>query len=155
MIYDRIDRLKLYSFLSPLISDLDLFISRNDLTALDSGEHKISGEDLFVRVMEYETVTGDASVYECHRDYLDLHLILEGHEGIACLVDDNLPVSREYSKENDTVLFEGNAGKKQHLGPGDFLLLFPHEAHAPSLAISSVPEKVRKAVFKLRFSSLY
>ena len=152
MVYDRINRLKLYNTLSPLISDLDLFISRNDLTALDNGEHTISGEDLFVRVMEYETVAGDASVYECHRDYMDLHLILEGREEIACLVNDDLSVCREYSKEDDTVLFEGKAGKKQHLDTGDFLLLFPHEAHAPSLSISSVPEKVRKAVFKLRFS---
>ena len=153
MVYDKINRLKLYNGLSPLISDLDVFISRNDLTAFDNGEHKISGEDLFVRVMEYETVAGDASVYECHRDYLDLHLILEGHEEISCLVDNNLPVSREYSKENDTVLFEGRGGRRQRLGPGDFLLLFPHEAHAPVLSISSVSKKVRKAVFKLRFSS--
>lgn len=155
MVYDRICRLKLYNSLSPLMSDLEGFIIRNDLNDLDNGEHKISGEDLFVRVMEYETVTEDASVYECHRDYMDLHLILEGREEIACLLNDNLLVCREYSKEEDTIFFEGKAGKKQHLDTGDFLLLFPHEAHAPSLSISNVPEKVRKAVFKLRFSSLY
>ncbi len=153
MVYDRIYHLKLYNSLSPLISDLEGFISRNDLATLDDGEHKIVGEDLFVRVMEYETVAGDVSVYEGHRDYLDLHLIIEGREAISCLVDNNLPVSREYSKEDDTVLFEGKAGKKQHLDTGDFLLLFPHEAHASSLSISNVPEKVRKAVFKLRFSA--
>lgn len=155
MVYDRIYHLKLYNSLSPLMSDLEGFIIRNDLNELDNGEHKISGEDLFVRVMEYETVAKDASVYESHRDYLDLHLILKGREVISCLMENNLTVVREYSKEDDTVLFKGKAGKKLHMDPGDFLLLFPHEAHAPSLAISSVPEKVRKAVFKLRFSSLY
>ncbi|NQT58097.1 MAG: YhcH/YjgK/YiaL family protein [Bacteroidetes bacterium] len=150
MVYDRIDNLKTYKGLFPLILGLDGFISRNNLAALDDGEHEIVGKDLLVRVMEYETVAEDASVYECHRDYLDLHLILKGREGISCLVNDKLSINREYNKEEDTILFEGNEGKKHHLIPGDFLLLFPHEAHLPGLSVNNVSEKVRKAVFKIR-----
>jgi len=40
------------------------------------------------------------------------------------------------------------------LSPGTFVMLFPHDAHMPSLAIEERPESVKKVVIKMNVALL-
>ncbi|MFQ7062346.1 MAG: YhcH/YjgK/YiaL family protein [[Clostridium] leptum] len=89
-----------------------------------------------------------------HRDYLDIQIDLEGSEqiGISSLEDPRLTVTQAYDKRNDCQLLSGPLTVSCPMGPGRFLILFPHDAHAPGLA-DGVPGTVKKAVIKVKLEN--
>lgn len=58
MIFDKIENMSLYSNL-PCIGDIKKFISENDMVALGVGDIEIKGEDLFVKILDYQTKSDD------------------------------------------------------------------------------------------------
>lgn len=50
--------------------------------------------------------------------------------------------------ERDIYFYDGNFAKLT-LRPGQFVIVFPDDVHAPGLAVDE-PETIRKAVFKVK-----
>ena len=65
-----------------------------------TGKYNIKGEDIFVNIVEYNTVSKEERFWEAHRDYIDIHFMIKGKEIINLNFISNLN-SKEYKKEED------------------------------------------------------
>ena len=104
----------------------------------------------YALVQSYETKHRENGKYEAHRAYIDVQLLLSGHEIIAVEpleVMHTHPCLRPYAP--DAELFAPNDdGTDYVLSAGDFVILYPEDAHMPGLAVDE-PVPVRKVVVKI------
>ncbi len=110
---------------------------------------KIDGQDVYAMHQLYTTKGPDGRLYESHREYVDVQFVLEGSETIRVVDVGGLTVATEYNPENDAALYDLADGTDVKLESGDFVVLFPHDAHVPQLT-SSEPSDVKKIVVKVR-----
>lgn len=140
MIFDKIENIDRYL---PLLND---FKKHYKVTDFQLGKIEIDSDYFFALGLEYETKSEDVGLWESHRKYLDIHLILEGEE-VVNISDISLMNSiKEY--EEDYELFSGEKTHSLTLNSGDFLLLFPNEVHKTSIITPKGPSKIKKLVFK-------
>ena len=84
-------------------------------------------------------------LWEAHRKYLDIHLVLEGEEILYINDINNMKSTKEY--EDDYELFDGEKQQEIILRPGYFLALYPNEVHKTAIELSN-PASLKKLVFK-------
>ena len=120
----------------------------HDLTGLSAGRHEIDGERLFVNIVEYRTTTAQERFWEAHREYLDVHLMLEGTERIDLNFIQNMDV-KEYAAKDDFLSMDGEKNASVILKPGDFLVCYPTDAHRTAVAADK-QENIKKAIFKVK-----
>lgn len=149
MIFDTLEYLSQYASLHPGISTVVNFIHENDLSSLPAGRMEIDGKNLYILVQEYLTKPVEQGIWEAHRRYIDIQIILSGQEqmGFAAL---STMQSGEYAPEKDFQSMTG-AGNFLTVFPQSFVIFFPEDAHMPCLN-AATPEKVRKIVFKIRIN---
>ena len=82
MIFGNITQEKTYAFLPEDLKECFAYAKEHDLASYEKGSHAIDGERLFVNVVEYETTRSENRFWEAHRNYLDVHLMLDGQEQI-------------------------------------------------------------------------
>src|SRR5690606_7810660 len=97
--------------------------------------------------LQYETKEFDLTKFENHNKNIDIHYIIEGTEQIGISLIEKLKSNVEYNEDGDFQLFEGNVEDKIILNPGEFLLLFPGEAHVTG-GIAFGSAKIKKIVYK-------
>ena len=96
----------------------------------------------------YETVSDEDSFFEAHEKFLDIHLMLSGSERVEIATPDTLEQFRS-EPENDFYAYRGEGWQKLTLSPGDFLVVFPADAHKIKMHLGA-PATVTKAVFKVK-----
>ena len=147
MIYDRIENKDLYVNAHPLFGKAFAFIEEYLKTPKEPGEYKICGDDLFAKVMSYETRS--EGFFEVHNKYIDIQFIAEGEEGVGYgQRADFKPV--EVNDEQDYVFMEGDGQKLDFvLNKGEFAVFFPDDAHKPSMDTAQ-KNNVIKVVLKVK-----
>lgn len=146
MIFDNIRNKDLYVKAHPLFEKAFGFIEEYLKNPKEPGEYHICGDDLFARVMEYDTRS--EGLYEVHNKYIDIQFIAEGAErvcyGSRCDFKDT-----EYDEAGDFMFLEGDAQKLEFvLSKGEFAVFFPEDAHKPSLDTEQ-KNQVVKVVLKV------
>ncbi len=124
------------------------FIQDHDISKDQKGSHKIT-EDFFYNIIEMETTTPDNRVWESHREYYDIHLILEGQERISYNSLSNLNEG-EYIAEEDYQKIDGNSLFDIQLSKNYLLFLDPNDGHKTGLMVNNQSEPLRKVVFKVK-----
>lgn len=150
MILDTLPNLALYAELSPRLSAAAVFLATHDLAALPAGRIEIDGDDVYASVSDYDTHDPAPERFEAHREYVDLQLLVSGAERVG--VAPRTPcqeVVQAYDEGRD-IEFVRAEGTPVPLFAGQFLVLFPHEAHQPGCHPASGPAHVRKIVVKMR-----
>lgn len=148
MIFGNIKNLEEYSFLEDKIKECFTYAKENDLISLDAGRHDIKADELFVNIVEYETTNPGNSFWEAHKDYLDLHLLLDGKEQIDLNFLKNMTLG-DYIKEEDYQKIEGDKNSSVILNQGDFLICYPNDGHMTAISVDK-PQKIKKAIFKIK-----
>ena len=148
MIFANISNLEEYSFLDKKIKECFDYYKENDLKDFAKGSHPIRGDELFVNIVEYETTSPENRFWEAQKDYLDLHIMLDGREDIALNFIGNMNLG-DYIKEDDYQKLEGEKNSLVTLEEGDFLICFPNDGHMTALAHGK-EEKIKKAIFKIK-----
>ena len=69
--------------LHPLFKTLFDYVKTHDLFHAELGRIEIDGDNLFINNVNPECVARDKQVLELHRDYIDVHILLEGTETIG------------------------------------------------------------------------
>ena len=96
----------------------------------------------------YETIPDEESFFEAHEKFLDIHLMLEGSERVEIASPANLEQFQSVP-ENDFYAYRGEGWQKLVLSPGDFIVVFPDDAHKIKMQLGK-PAVVTKAVFKVK-----
>ena len=148
MIFGNIQNLREYLCMEDGIFECFNYAKENNLSAYDRGCHEIDAKRIFVNIMEYETVKPEDRFWEAHREYLDVHLMLEGTERIDLNFIQNMDV-KEYAAKDDFLSMDGEKNASVILKPGDFLVCYPSDAHRTAIAADK-PEKIKKAIFKVK-----
>lgn len=112
------------------------------------GKFSMDEEAIFGIGLEYDTKEATEGLWEAHRKYLDVHLILEGEEKIHVSDIIHCKPTMDFDNENDYQLFDATMEQEIVLKKGDFLALYPNEVHKTAVKVTDVVS-VKKVVFKI------
>jgi len=146
MIVDKLARGRRYRSLHPGFAKAFEFLTSAELKSMPAGRQDLDGERLYVSI-EHATGRGrDGARLEAHRKYIDIQVTIDGAEEIGWmpLADCRNP-SGAFMTDNDVGFFNDRPQGWIALPPGQFVLFFPDDAHAPLGGVGPV----RKAIVKV------
>ena len=109
---------------------------------------ELKGSDVYATRFTYETLPDEECFFEAHKNYLDIHMMLSGSERVEIAPPEAL-AEFDRVEANDFYAYRGEGHYKLTLSPGDFLVVFPGDAHKIKMQADG-PETVTKVVFKIR-----
>jgi len=148
MIFGNIHNLKEFPFLEEKVKECFEYAKNHNLVSYEEGSHEIDGERLFVNIVEYTTTKPEERFWEAHKNYLDVHVMLQGTEQIDLNFIQNMDV-KEFVEKDDFLPMDGDKNSSVILRDGDFLICYPSDGHRTAVAVQE-PEKIKKAIFKVR-----
>lgn len=148
MIFGNIHNLKEVPFLEEKVKECFEYAKNHNLVFYEEGSHEIDGERLFVNIVEYTTTKPEERFWEAHKNYLDVHVMLQGTEQIDLNFIQNMDV-KEFVEKDDFLPMDGDKNSSVILRDGDFLICYPSDGHRTAVAVQE-PEKIKKAIFKVR-----
>lgn len=105
----------------------------------------LDGDKVYCTRFTYETLPLEDCFFEAHRRYLDIHIMLQGEERVDVSHPDDLSM---FESSGDFYAYRGEPQYSMVLRPGDFLVVFPGDAHQIKVQANG-PQTVSKAVFKV------
>ncbi len=136
MILDTMGNIVKYAGISPNFETAVRWLHETDPETLEPGRTNIDGEKVYA-IMSENRLEPKEPVFEVHRRYADIQIILRGREGFRYGRE-----GKELSgkPENDVWFCEADRQVPFELEEGGFTVFLPGEAHAPGL----YPEKDKK-----------
>ena len=149
MIVDKLENVARYGEIPEIVID---FISSLK-TDIESSKYQLNSND-YANVETYNTKLLDSAKFEAHKKYIDIQILLSGRERIYVNDAKNLMVNEKYNAQKDIEFYSNFVGNSDYvtLDGSNFVMLYPHEAHAPQVALNNNPEIVKKVVIKILFS---
>lgn len=147
MIVSNLQNSERIESLHPLFKQLFDYVKTHDLLHTECGRIELAGDDLFINNVNPTCVSASDQVLEVHRDYIDVHILLEGKERIGWkAIEDVTDLKQAYQKEGDCALYSDTPTSFVDLLPEQFLIVFPEDPHAPVIGEG----KIRKLIGKVR-----
>ena len=150
MIYGRLTDRERYSFLDKNILKVLDFAESVSKESFTKGRRELDGERLFVNFAEYDTHERAGALTEAHRKYIDVFVMVEGEETVCVKPTDRLShITKEYAEDIEALLaLTDDDASRIRLCEGDFLVLYPEDAHAPAI-FADGPSHVKKLIGKV------
>lgn len=133
MIFDNINNAGLYEGISANLKIALDYMKENDLSKMEPGRYPIAdGKVLVIIKKDYSTKDLSLAKWESHKRDIDIQYLLAGEEKIGYCSTKLLEVKEEYDEKSDKILYHNDdfKGFMTHLRAGDYLILFPEDAHA-------------------------
>ena len=147
MIHAKLQEAKDYLGIHPRLDRAFALLTPEFLEGVGTEQQKIEGDCLYVTRFDYETVAEEESFFEAHRRYLDIHVMVRGCERVD--ISDPAGLT-EFTHQGDFWGYHGEAEQSLILKPGNFLVVFPGDAHRLKIKLGE-PAPVSKVVFKVLF----
>ena len=131
--------------------NLDLALERlteEFLASVGSERVEIKGGEVYATRFTYQTLPEEETFFEAHRKYLDIHLMLSGSERVELASPAAL---EQFDHQGDFYAYRGEGRHSLILSPGDFLVVFPDDAHKIKMRVDG-RATVSKAVFKIKIN---
>ena len=133
----------LHSLFKPLFE----YVKTHDLLHADLGRIDIDGDNLYIRNILADGVPADKQPLEVHRNYIDVHILLEGVERIGWkALEEVTDEVKPYDAESDCALYVDKPTSYIDLRPGQFVIVYPEDPHAPLIGNG----KIHKLIAKVR-----
>lgn len=147
MIVSNLQNSRRIEGLHPLFRVLFEYVKANDLLHAELGRIDIQGDELFINNVNPKCVAPDEQILEVHRDYIDVHILLEGVETVGWkAIEDLTQEAKPYEKEGDYALYSDAPTTFVTLYPGQFMIVYPEDSHAPIIGEG----RIRKLIAKVR-----
>ena len=147
MIYAHIDDARNYSGLGEVFAWAVRQLARADLKELSPGTTELIPGKAWFSIDEPETKPLERTLFEAHREFVDVQMTIAGDELIGCAPLGRVTPLGEYDEKRDIQFFKGEGLTLDCTG-GMFAVFFPEDAHAPCLP-ADAPSRVLKAVVKV------
>ena len=148
MIVARNETAPAYLGIHPNLDEALRRITPEFLSSLGADRVDIIPGQVWCTKFTYETISDDESFFEAHENFLYIHLMLSGRERVEIASPKEL-TRFDSQPENDFYAYRGQGTHKLVLAPGDFLVVWPDDAHKIKMMLTA-PETVTKAVFKVK-----
>ena len=148
MLYDSLKHIEFYKGTHPGVYRALEILRDTDFSQLEDKRYEVDGDNLFFFLQSYETKP-DNDTPEAHRKYIDIQFLVSGREkmGVAPLEDMSEEV--EARPDGDIWFYRGPMDYITLTAGDRFAVLWPGDAHAPSIAVDS-PAPCRKCVVKVK-----
>lgn len=146
MILDTLENFSKYVSLNPLFPKVLEYLQNTDLMAQEPGCVNIDGNKLFVNHNVAKGKTVDQARMETHNAMIDIQIPLSCPEVIGYIPRQYLSRA-EYDATKDITFYLDRPEQYITVHPGEFVIFFPEDGHAP--CISPVPE-YKKVIFKIK-----
>lgn len=147
MIIDTLSNAGKYHGVHPLFAQAFKFVNSQDLNALEPGAYEVAGEDLKAVVMDKAGKTALESLekFECHDGHIDIQVLIQGNEQIGWKPRADCKEAKgDYNVEKDVLFYNDSPDMYFQLKPGQFVILFPEDVHAPMISKGNVKKLVIK-----------
>lgn len=115
----------------------------------EDGKYVISDGNAWVNPPVVRDSCSD--IFETHKKFIDIHYILSGSQTFGCCDAGRLDITQEYDENTDCEFLKG-AGNLIELSEGDFIIVFPEDAHNVIVDFDNSRELVN-VVAKIRIVS--
>lgn len=149
MIIDNIKNYKKYLCVHPAFKEAFECLASLDEKS-ENKKYVVDGENCFVNLSTYFNKPASECSFESHKKYIDIQMVVSGHEQIY-VADSDMLFCKDDRLDGDDIAFYIDCGDYNvaDLLPGDFVVLFPGEAHKPLVAPGE-PVETKKAVAKIK-----
>lgn len=147
MIYSTLAESARIENLHPQFKKLFDYLKENDLLNTELGRIELDDNRLFINNVDSQLYDAAERLLEAHKEYLDIQIPLDVPEtfGIKSTADCKI-VKTPYNDEKDIMFFEDKPTNFITVYPGEFIVLYPEDAHAPLIGKGNV----RKLVVKIK-----
>lgn len=151
MIYDRLENIGNYTFNHPNLQKALEYLAKEDILSHKEERFVIEEGEVFINFLEPVQAKPEEKKYECHHDFVDIHITLDGLDYIRSTDESNLVVTAPYDQEGDYLLGDCPNGEyaEAFVPRGCFALYLPGDAHMVN-ATTREPGRVRKFVMKVK-----
>lgn len=119
-------------FLHPCLKRLFDYIKTHDLLSEPIGRIELKDNDVFINNDCPVLRSQSEQVIEVHRRYLDVHVPLDAPEIVGWKpLCDLKEEYQAYSEEKDCAFYSDRPSTYFTVYPGQFLIVFPEDGHAP------------------------
>ena len=149
MIIDKITNLSRFDYV-PHISKVIEFLKNNDVKNLEKGVYDL-GDECRAVVSQYTTkeVGDEGVIFEYHREYIDLQMVVSGEELMYTQSIDDGEEKVPFVEKDDYGFYTASWYNTIGLNEDNFIVLFPNVLHGVGYAAVESAE-VKKIVFKLK-----
>ena len=109
---------------------------------------EIKGCDIFALNSVYKPKPASKAMFESHKQYIDLQMVLHGEEKILISCAKS-PVAVPYDRAKDITFYKPGPSAVLLMRPKMVAVFYPYDLHAPSLR-AGCPALVIKSVVKIK-----
>lgn len=147
MIVDVLANSERIEGLNPFFKAVFDYIKTHDLTGMPAGRIDIAGNNAYIKIEDARGRKVEEAVYERHDEYIDIQMPLSGAEGYGWKAKSLLGEERApYDAAGDFTFYRDPVKFVFTLVPGEFVIFFPEDAHAPCIGEGVI----RKMVVKVK-----
>ncbi|WP_416190842.1 YhcH/YjgK/YiaL family protein [Neisseria sp. CCUG12390] len=147
MITDTIANAGRYSALHPDFTDAVRLLQSLDFPNLPDGQYPCGNPNIRLFVGEEAMRSREDAKPEAHIKHIDIQVPISGVETYGWTDRSRLKNGLGYQEEKDIEFFDCIPEVWLDIHPGEFVLFFPNDGHAPLVGSE---QTIRKAVFKIR-----
>lgn len=153
MFTGHLQRIHQYSYLQDNLRQKITLALEHIMHDPTTEEKVIEEGDLWYNIIEAQTVLTTERQFEIHKEYIDVHVLLDGQEYMG-YAHDELVVNDLHMVDQDVYFGTSTEGRYLEMKPGEIVMFFPNEIHKPLCHLTGQAKKVRKAIIKIRQASL-
>lgn len=147
MILDSLKNSDQTAILNTRFREVFDYIKSHDLVNAAPGRIELDGERLYINIDEVQGRTKAEALIETHDEYVDVQVLLKGEECYGWKARRDLRLEKApYCMEKDITFYGDDITVCFTLQPGEFVVFFPEDGHAPCMG-SGV---IKKAVAKIK-----
>lgn len=136
--------------LHPLFERFFDYVKEHDLLHAPLGRIEVDGDRLFINNVEATLADAATQPLEAHREYIDIHVVLDGEERFGWRpLADCAAVRQPYDPAADCALYADRPSSWLTLRPGQAAIVFPEDPHAPVVGEG----RVRKLIGKIKLAA--
>ncbi|CJD04501.1 beta-galactosidase subunit beta [Streptococcus pneumoniae] len=147
MIFDDLKNITFYKGIHPNLDKAIDYLYQHRKDSFELGKYDIDGDKVFLVVQENVLNKAENDQFEHHKNYADLHLLVEGHEysSYGSRIKDEAVA---FDEASDIGFVHCHEHYPLLLGYHNFVIFFPGEPHQPN-GYAGMEDQVRKYLFKI------
>ncbi len=147
MILDSLKNTAAVEKIHPLFKQAFDYIKANDLSKVAPGKIELDGANLFISVAEITGKTQEAARIETHNKYIDIQIPVVGVETMGWLAGEYCKNTTDgYNAEKDITFFTDKPSTYVKVQPGEFIVFFPEDGHAPAIGEGFIKKLIVKVL---------
>lgn len=143
MIKDRLENGHSYDSLHKNMRMVMEILQSLNLQELQPGHIELDGKYVYINVDEVNGRSRGEAKIEAHKKYIDIQMPISGKEVMGFMpVSELKDVTMPYDEAKDVIFFGDRITHWETVEPGEFIIFFPEDGHAPLVECGTAHRKL-------------